>query len=224
MNLTSLVSTPTLLWSLLGVSSVLNTPLTVSGRWIHDSRGANFTYAGANWPGAGEVMIPEGLQYASIADTVSKLRSIGMNAIRLTFATELVDDILDNGGDVTVQHAFINALGSTNGSAVYAKVKARNPHITDRTTRLQVYDLIAAECNRQGVYVHLDNHVSKAMWCCSGSDGNAWFADTYFNVTKWNRGLQYMVKHVSRSSYRIVIRRGNQLIQRVVVFALAKKN
>lgn len=31
-------------------------------------------------------MIPEGLQYQPIAAIVSKIRSLGMNAIRLTYA------------------------------------------------------------------------------------------------------------------------------------------
>jgi hypothetical protein len=57
--------------------------------------------------------------------------------------------------------------------------------------------MVAAECNNQGIYVHLDNHISKAMWCCSTTDGNAWFGDTYFDVERWKRGLEYMVQHAS---------------------------
>jgi len=59
-----------------------------------------------------------------------------------------------------------------------------------------VYDAIAAECFKQQIYVHLDNHISKGGWCCSTTDGNAWFGDIYFDVTKWKRGLQYMVTRV----------------------------
>jgi hypothetical protein len=54
---------------------------------------------------------------------------------------------------------------------------------------------VAAECFKQQIYVHLDNHVSKAIWCCSNTDGNAWFGDTYFDVANWRRGLSYMAKH-----------------------------
>jgi hypothetical protein len=191
----NIVSSLVLLQSL--ACSALNTPFTASGRWIHDSKGEVFTYAGANWPGAGEVMIPEGMQYASIASTVSKLKNLGMNVIRLTFPIELVDDILDNGGDVTVQKSLINALGSANGTKVFNQIRKVNPQIKTTTTRLQVFDMVAAECNKQGLYVHLDNHISKAMWCCSHTDGNAWFGDTYFDVAKWMRGLEYMASHVS---------------------------
>ncbi|KAL4762263.1 cellulase family protein [Aspergillus foveolatus] len=189
--LVGLLNTPGL------TNAALNTPLTVSGRWILDSTGARVTFAGVNWPGAGEAMIPEGLQYASIASTISKIKSIGMNVIRLTFPIELVDDIYANDGDITVLDSLINALGVTNGTDVFNQIVTNNPSITNTTTRLQVYDLVAAECAAQDVYVHLDNHISKAMWCCSTTDGNAWFGDTYFDVDNWKRGLQYMASHAA---------------------------
>ena len=62
-------------------------------------------------------------------------------------------------------------------------------------TILQVFDAVAAECFKQQIYVHLDNHVSKAIWCCSTDDGNSWFGDTYFDVTNWRRGLSFMARH-----------------------------
>ena len=114
-----------------------NVPFKASGRWVIDSAGANFTYIGVNWPGAGDVMIPEGLQYASIESIVSKIKSLKMNVVRLTFAIEMVDDIKDNGGDVTIQKAFTKALGSQ-GDAAYQQVIKNNPQFNSLTTRLQV--------------------------------------------------------------------------------------
>lgn len=118
--------------------AAISTPFTTNKQWIQDSTGKNFTYAGVNWPGAGEVMIPEGLQYQSIASIVSKIKSIKMNSVRLTFAIEMIDNIKDNGGDVTVQNAFTKALGSTNGPKVYQQFISKNPQFNDKTTRLQV--------------------------------------------------------------------------------------
>ncbi|KAL2824264.1 glycoside hydrolase superfamily [Aspergillus cavernicola] len=176
-------------------TAAANTPFSVDGRWILDSNNSPVTFVGVNWPGAGEAMIPEGLQYASIESTVSKIKSLGMNVIRLTFPIELVDDIFDNSGDTTVRDSFINALGADNGTTVFEQIVSNNPSITNTTTRLQVFDMVADECNNQGIYVHLDNHISKAMWCCSTTDGNAWFGDTYFDVNNWKRGLEYMALH-----------------------------
>jgi len=114
-----------------------NAPFHTSKQWVVDSTGANFTYVGVNWPGAGEVMIPEGLQYQSIQSIVSKIKSLKMNVVRLTFAIEMIDDIKDRGGDVTIQKAFQKALGSK-GDAVYANVVKNNPQFGATTTRLQV--------------------------------------------------------------------------------------
>lgn len=117
-------------------------PFTTEGRWIRNAAGDNVTYIGVNWPGAGETMIPEGLQYASISSIVSKIKSLNMNVIRLTFATQMIDSILDGGGDVTLEKAFVNALGQTNGSAVLAKVLAKNSQFSVSTTRLQVCQML----------------------------------------------------------------------------------
>jgi hypothetical protein len=90
-------------------------------------------------------MIPEGLQYQSIEAIVSKIKTLGMNVIRLTYAIEMIDQIYENSGnDIPIQAAFINALGQENGTAVYRKVIANNPSFGSATTRLQVSVLALA--------------------------------------------------------------------------------
>jgi hypothetical protein len=116
-----------------------NGPFVTSGRWILDSTGKNVTYAGTNWPGHADVMIPEGLQYQSVETIVSKIKSTGMNAVRLTYAIQMVDEIYQNGGkDIPIQTALTKALGATNGAKVLAQIIAKNPTFTGQTTRLQV--------------------------------------------------------------------------------------
>ncbi|KAI1378104.1 glycoside hydrolase family 5 protein [Hypoxylon crocopeplum] len=170
-------------------------PLVTSGRDMKNTQGGNVVYAGTNWPGHGEVMIPDGLQYSSIEGVISKIKSVGMNAIRLTYAIQMIDEIYSNGKDTTVKDSFTKALGSTNGPRVYSQFLAKNPQFNDTTTRLQVFDAVAAECLKQKVFVHLDNHMSKAAWCCSTNDGNSWFGDRDYNVDNWTRGLSYMANH-----------------------------
>lgn len=116
-------------------------PFNTEGRWIVDSAGHNVTYAGVNWPGAADTMIPEGLQYASIASIVGKIKSLGMNVIRLTYAIEMIDDIYA-GGDNTIKTSFINALGTTNGTKVFNEVVKHNPQFSAWTTRLQVSNMM----------------------------------------------------------------------------------
>lgn len=172
-------------------------PFTTSGRWIVGKSGSNINFAGVNWPGAGEAMIPEGLQYQSVASIVSRVKSLGMNAVRLTYATEMVDQIFgaEAGTDVTLDKALGAALGPENGTAVLKRITANNPNLNAGTTRLQVFDAVAAECANQGIYVVLDNHVSKAQWCCTPLDGNSWWGDTLFSTANWTRGLSYMANH-----------------------------
>lgn len=115
-----------------------NGPFRTSGTTILDAVGETITYAGANWPAHGETMLPEGLQYQSAEAIVSKIKSLGMNSIRLTFAVEMVDQIIANEGkDITIESAFISALGEVNGTAVYNRVIEHNPTLV-AATRLQV--------------------------------------------------------------------------------------
>lgn len=83
-------------------------------------------------------MLPEGLQYQSIKSIVDKVSETGFNVVRLTFAIEMVDDILDNGGDVTLNDTLIRALGQENGTVILGQILANNPQFTPQTTRLQV--------------------------------------------------------------------------------------
>lgn len=113
-------------------------PLSRSDRWIVDAHGAHVPIVGINWPGAADAMLPEGLSYQSIANIVQKISQTGFNAVRLTFAIEMVDDILDNGGDVTLNATLTRALGQANGTIILGKILANNPQFTAQTTRLQV--------------------------------------------------------------------------------------
>lgn len=125
----------------------------------------------------------------------------------------MVDDILDKQSDGQLGTTFVAALGEKNGTEVLNAVLDKNKSFTKETTRLEVlirlsldfksntdilkvFDAIALECARQGIYVHLDNHVSKAGWCCKKDDGNAWFGDEFFDTKKWERALGFMADHV----------------------------
>ncbi|KAL9012680.1 MAG: hypothetical protein Q9173_002569 [Seirophora scorigena] len=149
-------------------------------------------YAGLNWPGHGDT---QGLQYASIKEPVTKIKGIGMNTIRLTWAVEMVDDVLQlPGGDVQIREAFNKTLGG-DGQDVFKAVMKNNPAFKENITRLGVFDAIAAECATQNIYLHLDNHVFKACWCCKANEGNSFFGDKYLDVERWKRALALMAKH-----------------------------
>lgn len=146
-------------------------------------------------------MIPEGLQHASIASIVSWIPKLGLNSVRMTFAIEMVDDIYTNNPNQTLENSVLNALGKSNGTLVLQQILEKNPQFTNKTTRLEVWDAVAKELGKQGVMLHLDNHVSKAFWCCGENDGNGWFGEKFFDVEKWIRGWKFMAEHVRMLKY-----------------------
>lgn len=174
----------------------LGLPFKTDGGKIVTSDGNNFIYQGTNWPGHMNAMVPEGLQYSSVKAIVNKIKGFGLNSVRLTFAIELVDQIYEKGHDISIEDSFKTALGDVDGTKVLNEILAKNPQFSKDTTRLEVYNDVAKELANEGIYVHLDNHVSKAFWCCSTDDGNGFFGEKYFNVTQWIRGWKYMAKHV----------------------------
>lgn len=177
----------------------LSLPFSTKGSDIIDSNGNIFHYKGTNWPGHQEIMIPEGLQHAAIADIVAWIPEFGLNSVRMTFAIEMIDDIYSNNTNQTLERSVINALGKENGTLVLEQILENNPQFTNESTRLEVWDAVAQELANQGVIVHLDNHVSRAFWCCGDDDGNGWFGEKYFNVDNWVRGWSFIAKHVCKA-------------------------
>jgi hypothetical protein len=111
-------------------------PLSTSGPNLVDSKGNRTVYAGVNWPGHLDAMVPEGLQFRSVAQIVTTIKSLGMNVVRLTYATEMVDEAL--AGRTDAKAGFIKALGARNGQAVWSSIAQRNGW-RDGITRLQVF-------------------------------------------------------------------------------------
>lgn len=174
-------------------------PLSTKGRDIIDANGDVFHFVSTNWPGHQEIMIPEGLQHASVKDIVAWFPKLGLNSVRLTFAIEMIDDYYSSSPNQTLEKSVINALGQANGTKVLNQILSKNPQFTKSTTRLQVWDAVGKELSKQGVIIHLDNHVSKAFWCCGEDDGNGWFGEMYFNVESWKRGLAFLTKHAKKN-------------------------
>ncbi|RYP73663.1 hypothetical protein DL769_004173 [Monosporascus sp. CRB-8-3] len=168
-------------------------PLSTRGRDVVNSRGEVVTWAGVNWPMSGETMIPEGLEWKSAEDILDDVVSVGFNYIRMGYAIQMVDEIYERGGeDVPLEVAMIMALGYENGTKVTNEIIAKNPGWTRETTRFEIWSDIADLAAARGVYIHPDVHIHKAQWCCSHTDGNAWFGDIDFDIDNWHRGLAYV--------------------------------
>ncbi|KAI2615127.1 glycoside hydrolase family 5 protein [Hypoxylon sp. NC1633] len=168
-------------------------PLRTKGRDIVNSRDEVVTWAGVNWPMSGETMIPEGLEWKSAEDILDDIVSVGFNVIRMGYAIQMIDEIYKRGGqDVPLEVAMIMALGYENGTKVTSDIIAKNPAWTRDTTRFEIWSHVTDLAAERGVYVHPDVHVGKAQWCCSHTDGNAWFDDVNFDAARWRRGLAHV--------------------------------
>lgn len=107
----------------------------------------------------------------------------------------MIDDIYSNSTNSSLSGSLNRALGAENATIVLQQILEHNPLFSESTTRLEVFDAVAAECLKQEILVHLDNHVSKGEWCCSTGDSNAWFGSADFDVANWRRGNAFMAEH-----------------------------
>jgi endoglucanase len=140
-------------------------PLKTSSRWILDNSGQRVKLRCINWAGHMETHIPEGLHKQSIDHITGFIKDQGFNCVRLTYS---IDYALSPG--TTVQDAFTAAAGASglpvdtlNG--LYAQVVQNNPFVINATTQ-DVYSAVIKSLWDNNVMTILDNHVSKASWCC----------------------------------------------------------
>ena len=80
----------------------------------------------------------EGYDKQLVGQVAAKIKSLGMNVVRLTYAIEMVDDYYSDSPNQSLQNTLTNALGSQNGSAVLQEILKNNPNLSPSTTRLEV--------------------------------------------------------------------------------------
>ncbi|KAK0711553.1 glycoside hydrolase family 5 protein [Lasiosphaeris hirsuta] len=175
-------------------------PLHSSSRWILDSNGERVKMRCVNWAGHMETHIPEGLHRQSIDYLVGWIKTQGFNCVRLTYS---IDHALDP--NLKVSAAFAAAAKNAGVSAdamagLYAQVVEKNPFVVNATTR-DVFGVLVDKLWAAGIMTLLDNHVSRASWCCNLTDGNGWWDSAFgyntwnsrfFNTRDWLAGLQAM--------------------------------
>lgn len=176
-------------------------PFRSSSRWILDANNQRFKFRCVNWAGHMEANIPEGLQHQSVDYIVDWIDQQGFNCVRLTYST---DHALNP--NTTVSASFTSAASAAgvpaaDMAALYSQVIAHNPWITPSTTTRDVFGAVVDKLFARGIVTILDNHVSKASWCCNLTDGNGWWDDAFgyntwnsrfFRTSDWLAGLQAM--------------------------------
>ena len=177
-------------------------PLSSTSRWIVDAKGKRLKLRCINWAGHLEANIPEGLHKQSVAYLADWIASNGFNCVRLTYS---VDMALDPG--LAVRDSFRAAAKETGVKEadllkLYDRAVGKNPFLASATVR-DVFDHVIDALWDRGVMTVLDNHVSKASWCCDLDDGNGWWADAplyaasnsrFFDADDWLNALRAVAR------------------------------
>jgi endoglucanase len=125
-----------------------------------------------NWYGFDQKeYVVGGLDHASLSEIIGQIKAIGVNSVRLPWANE------------TLEH---NPLVPD-----YA-VKA-NPRFRGKRA-LDVMDAVVAAMAKAHFMIVLDNHMSRADWCCSETDDNGLWYNAEYPEEKWLADWQAIVR------------------------------
>ncbi len=133
-------------------------PLQTQDHWIVDSTGNRVKLASANWFGAeSPEHVVGGLDTAPLTSITRWLREHGFNSIRLPWSNELVES----------------------NPVVKPEYLAANPELVG-LRGLEILDRVIAAAAAEGLMVVLDNHRSRADWCCDEEHGDGlWYSEQY---------------------------------------------
>jgi endoglucanase len=138
-------------------------PLHTDGHRIIDASGHAVRLTSVNWYGFDQKeYVAGGLDHAPLAKIVEQIRAIGVNSVRLPWANE------------TLEHNPV--------APDYAV--AANPQFKGKRA-MDVMDAVIAALARAHIMVILDNHVSRADWCCSETDKNGLWYNAEYPEGKW---------------------------------------
>ncbi|KAL3817356.1 hypothetical protein ACHAXA_004482 [Cyclostephanos tholiformis] len=186
-------------------SSGVKLPLSVMNDQVVDGDGSVFQFRCANWAGHMETNLPEGLQHQPLQNIVDTLASSGaFNCVRLNYAVELFAK-----RDMTARQSLRTSLDGALAPHI-APFEKHNPELIDLPLP-KVFEAVVKALASRDLLVLISNHVSKAGWCCSFTDGNGWFNEGHFDVTSWISSLSSMASLLSRYPSAVAFDLRNEL-------------
>jgi len=160
-------------------TAAITPPLHTEGYRIVDAAGHAVRLTSVNWYGFDQKeYVAGGLDHAPLETIIEQIRIIGVNSVRLPWANE------------TLEHDPLPP----------AYAVAANPQFKGKHA-MEIMDAVIAALARAHIMVILDNHVSRADWCCSESDGNGlWYNDEY-PETKWLADWETMARRYRKQPW-----------------------
>ncbi len=154
-------------------------PLHTSGHDILDTAGHRVRLTSVNWYGFDQQdFVAGGLDHAPLATIVKEIVDLGVNSVRLPWANETVE---------------------RNPRVPDYAVKA-NPQFRGRHA-MEVMDAVIRALADAHIMVVLDNHVSRADWCCNETDGNGLWYNAEYPESKWLTDWQTITRRYKRERW-----------------------
>ena len=151
-------------------------PLHTSGYQIRDARNQAVRLTSVNWYGFDQrEFVAGGLDHAPLGKIIEQIQVIGVNSVRLPWANETFEK-----NPVVADYA------------VKANPQFRGQHA------MQVMDAVIAALAKAHIMVILDNHVSRADWCCKDDDGNGLWYNPEYPEEKWLADWQAIVRRYKK--------------------------
>lgn len=147
-------------------------PLHTSGHRILDAAGDTVQLTSVNWYGFDQKeYVPGGLDHVPLATIVKEIQEIGVNSVRLPWANETLE-----------QNPLVPDY------AVRANPQFKGKHA------MEIMDAVITALAQAHIMVILDNHVSRADWCCSEKDGNGLWYNAEYPERQWLADWQTMAR------------------------------
>ena len=138
-------------------------PLHTDGHRIVDSAGHTVRLASVNWYGFDEKeYVAGGLNHQPLERIVALIQQTGVNSVRIPWANETLEH-----NPVAPEYAI-----------------TANPQFHGKHA-MEVMDAVVEALTRARIMVILDNHVSRADWCCNETDENGLWYSREYPEEKW---------------------------------------
>jgi len=156
-------------------------PLHTSGHRILDAAGHDVRLTSVNWYGFDQKeYVVGGLDHAPLSTIVDEIVALGVNSVRLPWANETLER-----NPVVPDYA----------------VKA-NPQFKGKHA-MEVMDAVIDALAKAHIMVILDNHMSRADWCCDDKDGNGLWYNAEYPESKWLTDWQTITERYKHQNWVI---------------------
>ncbi|HTB97717.1 MAG TPA: cellulase family glycosylhydrolase [Terracidiphilus sp.] len=147
-------------------------PLHTDGHRIVDATGHPVRLTSVNWYGFDQKeFVVGGLDHAPLSKIIQQIQRIGVNSVRLPWANETLEQ------DPPIPDYAV----------------AANPQFKGRHA-MEVMDAVIAALAQAHIMVILDNHVSRADWCCGETDGNGLWYNAEYPEASWLHDWQTIAR------------------------------